>query len=505
MHRALLISEVLSEIFSHVNENRSLQTGKKLLSLEALARTCKAFHEPAMDLLWADLYGIIPLLGCVPRLHQLIYHTGSKLPSLDWSKGVDPLSEHEAHRFLHHAARVRSLHISCSADLHLFAILPIETCMFPKLLSLAFIVRRLQHKYLYIFLSPTLRRCVLSVINPDFKSFATRCVALEHLSLKIPEWERQSADNRTLLSDSVRLCKRLVTLSCLPLDWAAWKHLSDLPSLLKVSVCEPRSASRWSLDRDIVNFAHFLNVTTLSFDVNMAAYAITVMQHSEFPSLREFEVVADVLPCAEAEQLFRALSQCKANQTLEHISIAARFSKVEEPLFDSSAAVTQLLCFTHLRTVQLDLHHCIHIDNDLLLEVVSSWPHIRSLKLVDTKMPPTVTFRGLLAALRLCPHLHTLHILMDAVNIDIDPAAESFQHTTLHNLDLSQSDIEDAETVARIIFSVFPCIDRIPTQRDCWNAPVGFYKKWAEVNKHLGYLKSSAVVGGDITGTVAKS
>lgn len=79
MHRALLISEVLSEIFAHVNENRSLQTGKKLLSLEALARTCKAFHEPAMDLLWADLYGIIPLLGCVPRLHQLIYHTGSKV------------------------------------------------------------------------------------------------------------------------------------------------------------------------------------------------------------------------------------------------------------------------------------------------------------------------------------------------------------------------------------------------------------------------------------------
>ncbi|KAG1742802.1 hypothetical protein EDB19DRAFT_596426 [Suillus lakei] len=268
MHRALLVSEVLSEIFAYVNESLSPWSAGKKPSLEALARTCKAFHEPAMDLLWADLDGIRPLLGCAPRLHRLIYPSGSRLLTWDWSKDIEPLSEHETRQFLHNAARVRSLSVSCSDDLHLFSVLPIETCMFPRLLSLAFIVRRLQHKYLHLFLSPTLRCCVISVINPDLKSLATRCIALEHLSLKIPEWERQSAADRTLLSDSIRLCKRLVTLSCLPLDWAAWKHLSNLPSLLKVSVREPRSASRWSLDRDIVNFAPFLNVTTLSFNVN---------------------------------------------------------------------------------------------------------------------------------------------------------------------------------------------------------------------------------------------
>jgi hypothetical protein len=44
-------------------------------STESLARTCKTFYEPAMDLLWADMYdfGIIPLLGCVTRLHSLVY------------------------------------------------------------------------------------------------------------------------------------------------------------------------------------------------------------------------------------------------------------------------------------------------------------------------------------------------------------------------------------------------------------------------------------------------
>ncbi|KAJ8584599.1 hypothetical protein M405DRAFT_746684, partial [Rhizopogon salebrosus TDB-379] len=33
--------------------------------LAALARTCKTFHDPAMNLLWAELDDLDPLLGCV--------------------------------------------------------------------------------------------------------------------------------------------------------------------------------------------------------------------------------------------------------------------------------------------------------------------------------------------------------------------------------------------------------------------------------------------------------
>ncbi|KAG2150564.1 hypothetical protein DEU56DRAFT_35365 [Suillus clintonianus] len=81
MHQALLVSEVLSEIFAHVVENLGPRSASKKASLRALAITCKAFHEPAMDLLWANLNGpgLTPLLGCVPRLHQLIYSDGSKV------------------------------------------------------------------------------------------------------------------------------------------------------------------------------------------------------------------------------------------------------------------------------------------------------------------------------------------------------------------------------------------------------------------------------------------
>jgi len=55
------------------------------------------------------------------------------------------------------------------------------------------------------------------------------------------------------------------------------------------------------LDQDNANFAPFLNLTTLHFDVEMATDIITVMQHAEFPSSKEFLLKGGVLPWAETE------------------------------------------------------------------------------------------------------------------------------------------------------------------------------------------------------------
>ncbi|OJA20758.1 hypothetical protein AZE42_08194 [Rhizopogon vesiculosus] len=45
----------------------------------------------------------------------------------------------------------------------------------------------------------------------------------------------------------------------------------------------------------------------------MAAYVITLVQHSEFPSLKRFlfALQSEALSCAEVEQLFCALSRAK--------------------------------------------------------------------------------------------------------------------------------------------------------------------------------------------------
>jgi hypothetical protein len=74
MHRALFILDILREIFSYIDYiPLHNYASPKFKSLAALARTCKTFHDPAMDLLWADIHDLEPLLGCVTRLHPLIY------------------------------------------------------------------------------------------------------------------------------------------------------------------------------------------------------------------------------------------------------------------------------------------------------------------------------------------------------------------------------------------------------------------------------------------------
>ncbi|OAX33743.1 hypothetical protein K503DRAFT_495853 [Rhizopogon vinicolor AM-OR11-026] len=197
MHRALFVLEVLLEIFAYLCPRLSDSSFNSPKWLAALARTCKTFHESAMNLLWEDLDGIKPLLGCVARLRPLIYRYDRGVGLQD----VEPLFEHEARQFLRHAARVRSPRIlsDFSEYFHLLTAIPIETCQFPRLLALEYSVSgTLRHLPFFLPLTP--RRCVLPVIHPDLKY----CHGLENLSL----WSStDSADELSLLSKTICSCK----------------------------------------------------------------------------------------------------------------------------------------------------------------------------------------------------------------------------------------------------------------------------------------------------------
>ncbi|KAG2363056.1 hypothetical protein BDR07DRAFT_957388 [Suillus spraguei] len=115
-----------------------------------------------MDLLWADVYGLEPLLGCVTRLHPLVYSA-----SWDWdpcAAGVEPLSADEACQCLHHSARIRSLAIGPSDNrlVPLLSVIPVDVCVFQRLQWLCLP----SSKYLGLFLSPTLRHC--SVFHANY-------------------------------------------------------------------------------------------------------------------------------------------------------------------------------------------------------------------------------------------------------------------------------------------------------------------------------------------------
>ncbi|KAG1767072.1 hypothetical protein EDD22DRAFT_876339 [Suillus occidentalis] len=430
MHPALFLSEVLRQIFPHLYQIPGVNSGLShemcmsealfvlRKSLAALARTCKTFHEPAMELLWGDLDGITPLLGCVPTLYPIIggkhWKDFSCLPV-----GIKPLSKHETLHFMRHAARVRVLRMTASHLYFLRVLEASETSLFPKLWSLS-LSEMPDARHVQFLLSPALRRLSIQTLSSDIPSIVARCAALEDLIIKRPY--HNTAYELSLPSDIVRSCKRLVNLSCnTPLNWAAWKHLSDTPTLRTVDI-EGGVLSPFNYR---LKFAPFIELTALSLSSDTTTDITAVLQHSEFPSLQSFNMRVRGCTRAEAEQFFRALSQCKASRTLKHIEI------------DS---------------------------------------------------------------LRFCPHLHTLQVMIDtSMGIDIGPAAESFQHTTLRKLRVGASSAAatEVEAVARIIFSVLPCADLVTEWG--WGSRGSL---WHEVNRRIQALRSSPALS-RVTGAAA--
>ena len=68
MHRALQIEEILFNIFHHfVPAVDMVWREKPDPVLAALARTCRAFKEPALDALWMILHDLSPLVGCLRK------------------------------------------------------------------------------------------------------------------------------------------------------------------------------------------------------------------------------------------------------------------------------------------------------------------------------------------------------------------------------------------------------------------------------------------------------
>jgi len=368
--------------------------------------------------------------------------------------------------------------MSASNYLRLLTTLPIETCVFPNLRSLSWMVEFTEIGDLRFFLPPTLRRLNVSEVQIDMNYIGARCPDMEDFTI------REDSD-RAQLSETLRSCKRLRRLQCPPFDSAAWMHLSTIPTLLEVKILTSRMINiHYPLDN--LDFATFLHLTTLLLSCGIeAASAIAIVQHFKFPSLKKIEMDVRVLPRAEAERLFHALSLCQASQTLEHIDIASNYT-IQEHTSDSLMAVRQFFCFKELRTLKLYLHRPIYLDDDLLFEAMTTWPHIHSLSLGWHPSPTTITFRGLFAALRLCPQLQDLQVLVDARNIDIEPEVESFQHTSLRNLAVDSCELEavNVEAVARIIYSMLPAVSQVIYSDD------GVPRSWHNVNRHLNLLRN---------------
>lgn len=88
MHHALRLEEILLNIFAsgHYRTpgpiNKQDNASHPTTDLAALARTCRTFKEPALDVLWAELTNLSPLVRCLPEASHSGYKVGRLFASL---------------------------------------------------------------------------------------------------------------------------------------------------------------------------------------------------------------------------------------------------------------------------------------------------------------------------------------------------------------------------------------------------------------------------------------
>lgn len=76
MHHALRLEEILLNIFGQCYSPRPTsrqRASRATADLAALARTCRTFKEPALDVLWTELVNLAPLARCLPEASHRVY------------------------------------------------------------------------------------------------------------------------------------------------------------------------------------------------------------------------------------------------------------------------------------------------------------------------------------------------------------------------------------------------------------------------------------------------
>jgi len=70
MHRALYVEDIIHDVFFYIQFHSPiimLPDLQSQIDFLSLARTCRTFKEPALDILWERLEDLSPLVRCLPE------------------------------------------------------------------------------------------------------------------------------------------------------------------------------------------------------------------------------------------------------------------------------------------------------------------------------------------------------------------------------------------------------------------------------------------------------
>ncbi|KAF9233207.1 hypothetical protein BU15DRAFT_54229 [Melanogaster broomeanus] len=430
MHQCLSIVEVQRAIFREVYiQQRGV--------LARLARTCRAFNGPALDVLWATLDSFTLLVKCLPRDLWRIDPDDKKMVF----QRTMTLSDWQI--FFKYSCRVRVVEESVGpqsitgclnlGDDVIFSLSnpPSYGPLLPRLRTLywdkptkkyASLLRMLFTPSLVsIFLTTsgcTLRSPEITILTP----IGTACPSLR--SLYIAEHARAYPLLKSIfLSEAVMCMHSLESLVCSALDEEAFIHLSRLSALNELWM-ELRSDFKLDRVKPLLAPPAFGSINSLMLATSSLSTLTSILESMQFsPSQVSFTVVNS--PSLDAIRLFFMTlvnASCSERLSLVSFSVANDRRYSPPPRQVTLSTFEPLLALPHINIFELNVPRGISLNDANITTLAEHWPKLSELSINATTGWGTsthLTHQGLVTLLSHCADLEYFALSVDLSGIDV--------------------------------------------------------------------------------------
>ncbi|KII93116.1 hypothetical protein PLICRDRAFT_380502 [Plicaturopsis crispa FD-325 SS-3] len=473
MHRCLMILDVLLMIFE------SLDLSKR--DLARLARTCKLFCSPALDVLWRDQQHLLVLLKCLPP--DLWKNEDGTETRLILRR---PVVAEDWTRFVAYANRMRTLalgdanHDQPTPTLDLWDSSALLTAPgFPVLHTIKALwvdVTAPDSILLWFRLASRLSVESLEILNPHgLEPSEFGASFLSNLPSVFPNVRFVSFHSN---SPSYVLSEAIVDVIC-----------NGYPNLYEfIAICNELSA------RDLIALSALPSLSTITLDWNGAedtevlkiaapqpcflAARYLMMHVYDASSVDTFSPILGMAQWPQLESLIFSLATDAASPVSAWNSLIAKLASVSSPTAFQFIALDEiantpasrsspesldigtlepLLIFRHLVEFHCDPACGFDLGDTDIEKIAHGWPSLRVLQLEGWSRPSRITMSGLMSLIRLCPDLDRLSIGINATSNDISPSdGLATVNRKLTHLYLGNSEIEDPSAVAPILSASLP-------------------------------------------------
>ncbi|OBZ67193.1 hypothetical protein A0H81_12877 [Grifola frondosa] len=504
MHQALETKDIFILIIESLQINADDENDEKEWgrSLAALARTCRTFHEPALDALWCSQPHLVNLVKCIPqKAWQMNWSRISKRNELSFTR---PLFPTDLDRFRLYAARIKKLGSPASESCIDYPATKLDKTLLPSLCifqSSQPLLPNLQSlcwhcadfldnsPSIHMFLGPNLRELSLILMSRNYDHLP----AIASLFAHLPQLSRGLTRLRCMGHLSARISRELSNfievfrgLEVIQLSMpdasepeCAAKLLlfvAGLPALKTLVITPPMDALLDSTDADTTHLlAAFSVVQGLAFpslkmfglqgvSLTIAAAALPLLKWA--PQIGNIDIMLQIQSTSSDFQASCELigDNC-LHQSLEFITL--RKTPIDSQRFIVSLTDTTfrpLLVFRHLKRFTIDFPHAAAYNDQFIKELALAWPLLSKLCLKGSTNQSSVTLEGLVHLVIHCPHLASLEIGIDASVVPKDfnrRPGDGFHNWSISELKLGNSAILDPLWVAAFLSGLFPMLTKV--------------------------------------------